>query len=57
MKKETEKESKYKNFAVDMQRMCSVKTKAVPVKVGATGTISIVHEVPERTCKAGHNIA
>jgi len=40
IKKETEKILKYKDLAIEIQRMWSVKTKVVPVIIGATGTIS-----------------
>jgi len=40
IKKETEKILKYKNLTVEIQRMWDVKTKVIPVIIGATGTIS-----------------
>jgi len=40
IKKETEKTLKYKDFTIEIQRMWNVKTKAIPVIIGATGTIS-----------------
>jgi hypothetical protein len=39
IKKEAEKILKYKDFTVEIQRMWNVKTKAIPVIIGATGTI------------------
>jgi hypothetical protein len=39
-KKEAEKIIKYKDFTIEIQRMCNVKTKVIPVIIGATGTIS-----------------
>jgi hypothetical protein len=39
-KKEAEKILKYKDLTVERQRMWNVKTKVIPVIVGATGTIS-----------------
>jgi hypothetical protein len=38
--KEAEKILKYKNFTIEIQRMWNVKTRVIPVIIGATGTIS-----------------
>jgi len=40
IKKETEKILKYKDLTIEIQRIWNVKTKVIPVIVGATGTIS-----------------
>ena len=40
IKKEAEKILKYKDLTIEIQRMWKVKTKAIPVIIGATGTIS-----------------
>jgi len=40
IKKEVEKILKCKDFTVEIQRMWNVKTKVIPVIIGATGTIS-----------------
>ena len=40
IKKEAEKILKYKDFKIETQRMWNVKTKVIPVIIGATGTIS-----------------
>jgi hypothetical protein len=40
IKKEAEKILKYKDLTIEIQRMWNVKTKAISVIIGATGTIS-----------------
>jgi hypothetical protein len=40
IKKEAEKILKYKDLTTEIQRMWNIKTKATPVIIGATGTIS-----------------
>jgi hypothetical protein len=40
IKKEAEKILKYKDLITEIQRMWNVKTKVIPVIIGATGTIS-----------------
>jgi len=40
IKKEAKKILKYKDLTVEIQRMWNVKTKVIPVIIGATGTIS-----------------
>jgi len=40
IKKEAEKILKYKDLTKEIQRMWNVKTKVIPVIIGATGTIS-----------------
>jgi len=40
IKKEPEKILKYKDLTTEIQRMWNVKTKAIPVITGATGTVS-----------------
>jgi len=39
-KKEAEKILKYENLIIEIQRMWNMKTKVIPVIIGATGTIS-----------------
>ena len=40
IKKEAEKILKYKDLTIEMQPLWKVKTKVIPVIIGATGTIS-----------------
>jgi len=40
IKKEAEKILKYKDLTTEIQRMWNVKTKVIPVIIGATGTVS-----------------
>jgi hypothetical protein len=40
IKKEAENVLKYKDLTIEIQRICNVKTKVIPVIIGATGTIS-----------------
>jgi hypothetical protein len=40
IKKEAEKILKYKDLTIEIQRMWNVKARAVPVMIGATGTVS-----------------
>ena len=40
IKKEAEKILKYKDWTIEMQRMWKVKTRVIPVIIGASGTIS-----------------
>jgi len=40
LKKEAEKILKYKDLTIEIQRMWKLKTRMIPVIIGATGTIS-----------------
>jgi len=40
IKKEADKILKYNDLTIEIQRMWNVKTKVIPVIIGATGTVS-----------------
>jgi hypothetical protein len=40
IEKEADKILKYKDLTIEIQRLWNVKTKVIPVIIGATGTIS-----------------
>jgi hypothetical protein len=40
IRKESEEILKYKYLTIEIQRMWNVKTKMIPIIIGATGTIS-----------------
>jgi len=40
IKKEAEEILKYKDLTIEIQRIWNVKTKVIPVIIGATGTVS-----------------
>ena len=50
IKKEAEAEKilKYNDLAIEIQRMWNVKTKVIPVIIGATGTISVIQKIREQ---------
>ena len=65
IKKEAENILKYKDLTIEIQPMWNVKTKVIPVIIGATGTISKTfrkyvsnipgnHEVKELQKTIGH---
>ena len=48
IKKEAEKILKYKDLTIETQRVWNVKTKVIPVIIGATGTISVIQKIREQ---------
>ena len=42
IKKEAEKILKYEDLTTEIQRMWNVKTKVIPVIIGANGTVSVI---------------
>jgi hypothetical protein len=56
IQKEAEKILKYKDFTVEIQRMGNVKTRVIPVIIGATGTISKSFRKYASTIPANHEV-
>jgi len=48
IEEEAEKTLKYKDLTIEVQLMLNVKTKVMPVIIGATGTISVIQKIHER---------
>jgi hypothetical protein len=56
IQEETEKILKYKDLTIEIQRMWTVKTMAIPVIIGATGTISKSFRKYARTIPGNNEI-
>jgi hypothetical protein len=56
IQKEAEKILKYKDLTTEIQRMWNVKTRVIPVTIGATGTISKSFRKYVSTVPGNHNV-
>ena len=56
IKKEAEKVLKYKDLTIEIQRMWNVKTKVIPVIIGATVTISKTFRKYVRNIPGNHEV-
>ena len=56
IKKEAEKILKYEDLTIEIQRMWNVKTKVIPVIIGATGTISKSFRKYVRNIPGNHEV-
>jgi hypothetical protein len=56
MQKEAENILKYKDLTIEIQRMWNVKTRVIPVIIGATGTISISFRKYVSTIPGNHEV-
>ena len=56
IKKEAEKILKYKDLTIGIQCMWNVKTKVIPVIIGATGTISNTFRKYVRNIPGNHEV-
>jgi hypothetical protein len=56
IQKEGEKILKYKEVTIDIQRMWNVKTRVIPVIIGATGTISKSFRKYVSTLPGNHDV-
>jgi hypothetical protein len=56
IQEEAEKVLKYKELKIEIQRMWTVKTMAIPVITGATGTISKSFRTYVSTIPGNHEV-
>jgi hypothetical protein len=56
IKKEAKKILKYKDLTVEIQRMWNVKTKVIPVIIGATGTNSMSFRIYVSNRPGNHKV-
>ena len=56
IKKEAEKILKYKDLTIEIERMWNIKTKVIPVRIGATGTISKTFRKYVRNIPGNHEV-
>jgi hypothetical protein len=56
IQKEAENILKYKDLTAEIQRMWNVKTRVIPVIIGATGTISKSFRNYVRTVSGNHEV-
>jgi len=56
IKKEAEKILKYKDLTIEIQCMWNVKTKVIPVIIGATGTIPKAFRKYESNIPGNHEV-
>jgi hypothetical protein len=56
IQKAAEKILKYKDLTIEIQRMWNVKTRVIPVIIGATGTISKLFRKYVNTITGNHDV-
>jgi hypothetical protein len=56
IQKEAEKILKYKDLTIDIQRMWNIKTRVIPVIIGATGTTSKSFRKYVSTIPGNHDV-
>jgi hypothetical protein len=56
IQKEGEKVLKYKNLTIEVQRMWNVKTRMIPVMIGATRTVSKSFRKYVNTIPGNHEV-